>query len=187
MYKLSVLISQKCPICKKISSFIASYPHMVNQWDFDKDKDIDINNTSANSKELACWKCKKCGFEWSTQIFTRKISKGLCPCCENRTVIVDGITDLFSIVPDLKQDYDFTKNIGVDIATLSVTTLDPVWWKCHTCGYERKASPNGRIKCEQGEYIIRNCPACIGLVRTKTYAEEYPQLVDRFIEELNAL
>ena len=179
------VISQKCPKCKKIRSSIASYPHMVNQWDYEKNKDIDINNTSANSKELAWWKCKKCGFEWPTQIFTRKISKGLCPCCENRTVIVDGITDLFSIVPNLKQDYYFKKNIDVDIATLSVTTLDPVWWKCHTCGYEWKASPNGRIKCEQGEYIIRSCPACIGLVRTKTYAEEYPQLVDRFIEELN--
>ncbi len=179
------VISQECPECKKERYCIANYPHMVEQWDFAKNGDIDINITSAYSDMTVWWKCKKCGHEWLTQISSRKASKGLCPCCENRTVIVEGITDLFSMVPDLKNDYDFERNVGVDIKTLSVTTSEQVWWKCHSCSYEWEASPYGRIKNEQGNYVIRKCPACIGFVRTRTYAEEYPELIGRFIEELN--
>ncbi len=175
----------KCPECNKNKYAIEHYAQMVKQWNFAKNKGIDINRTSANSKETAWWKCKKCGYEWQAQISSRKLSKGLCPCCENRTVIVEGITDLFTVAPDLKIDYDFQKNIEINTAILSATTNELLWWKCHICGHEWQASPTGRLKCNNDNYIVRSCPVCAGIIRTKTYAEEYPELIDRFIEDKN--
>jgi hypothetical protein len=174
-----------CPVCKQERNSISNYPHMVKQWDFLKNEEIDINIVSSHSKNDAWWKCKGCGYEWQSKISSRRASKGLCPCCENRTVVVEGITDLFTIVPDLKIDYDFKKNIGINKALLSTSYNEPIHWKCNTCGYEWLASPVGRIKKENGNYIARSCPSCVGLVRTKTYAEEYQELNDRFIENKN--
>ena len=177
--------SPKCSECEKTKINISNISYMVKQWDFIKNNDIDINLTSSNSKDIVWWKCKKCGYEWQAQIYTRKRSKGLCPCCDSRTIIKKGVTDLFTMVPYLKQDYDTQKNINVDAAKLSTTTADAVWWKCHICGYEWKCSPTGRLKYKQGKYIIRNCPVCAGIVRIRTYAEEYPELIERFIENKN--
>lgn len=177
--------SQNCPECKALDVAIANFPHLVKQWDFKKNRGIDINLTSACSKKEVWWKCKKCNYEWQAQIASRKSSKGLCPCCENRTVVAEGITDLFSMVPDLMKSYDFTKNVEIDAKTLSVASLESVWWKCSECSYEWTASPTGRIRYENGKYIARSCPACIGQVRTITYAEEYPDLAERFMYELN--
>ena len=181
----SFMISQTCPICKKEKYAIARFPHMTEQWDFDKNPNIDIHVKSSNSKDSAHWKCKKCGYEWIAQISSRKASKGLCPCCETRIVVVKGINDLFSVVPDLREWYDDKKNTNIDISTLSVSTLDNVWWKCPVCNYSWSTSPSARVIFNKGHYDIRECPYCSGSRRKLTYAEEYPDLAARFLEQLN--
>ena len=177
--------SSACPLCKIEKSSIASFPHMVKQWNFKRNKGIDINLTPASSKDDAFWKCKMCGYEWTAQICSRKLSKGWCPCCENRTVIEKGINDLFTVVPDIKEDYDFEKNKEIDPYTIGISEITPVFWKCHECGYEWDTSPDSRIQfLEEGKYKLRNCPACAGLRRRELFAEEYPDLFDRFDEDL---
>lgn len=182
----SFLKSQQCPACKKEGYSIANFNHMVKQWDFKKNTDIDINLTSAFSKRDAWWKCKKCGYEWQAQIATRRLSKGLCPCCENRTIVSKGITDLFSMVPEIKLDYDFKKNTDINPDELSIANQTSIWWRCHNCNYEWTSSPASRVKKIGNKYAVKNCPACIGVVRNKSYAEDYPNLAIRFIEEKNA-
>lgn len=76
------LQSQNCSQCKKENSVVACFPHLIKQWNFKKNKGIDVNTTLASSDIEANWKCKKCGYEWVAQISSRKNGKGLCPCCE---------------------------------------------------------------------------------------------------------
>ena len=174
-----------CPDCQREKAVVAQYPQLVRQWNFKKNKGIDVNLTPASSREEVWWRCKKCGYEWKSQIMTRKASKGLCPCCENRTIVAEGITDLFTMVPGLKVSYDFERNREIDIAGLSVTTRNKVWWKCPDCEHSWQSPPSARLKKQGDEYVIRGCAVCLGVKRVITYAEEYPDLAQRFAENLN--
>lgn len=118
--------NQECPICRKYKNVVDKFPHMVKQWDFKKNKETDINLTSSNSKDLVWWKCKNCNYEWQAQIFTRRISKGECPCCETRIIVKKGVTDLLSLIPEFKYEYNFDKNESIDVYSLSVSDNTPV-------------------------------------------------------------
>ncbi|WP_167956561.1 zinc-ribbon domain-containing protein [Anaerosporobacter faecicola] len=182
---LEFVESPSCPVCKKIKYSISSYPHLIKQWHFEKNKGIDVNLMPASTKKTVWWKCKKCGYEWEAQICSRRLSKGLCPCCETRIIVKAGITDLFSMVPDLKADYDFSKNTNINPDKLYVSDSTKVWWKCNKCGYEWKASPTSRLISRENNYEIKECSACAGTIRTKPYVELYPDLRKRFNERKN--
>lgn len=49
-------------------------------------------------------------------------------------------------------------------------------WKSHICNYEWETTLSGRIK--NGK--INKCPACANIVRTKSYAEQYPELLNYY-------
>lgn len=176
--------NQDCPTCKELKNVIAKFPHMVKQWHFEKNVGVDINLTSANSSQTVWWKCKKCKYEWMAKISSRHASKGLCPCCEVRIVVQDGATDLFTLFPALKEEYDFEKNKDIDDSLLSVTTLTPVWWKCKA-GHEWKVSPSTRIQSRNGKQLVSKCPHCQGKKRLISYAEEYPELNQSFMADKN--
>lgn len=176
--------NQDCPTCKELKNVIAKFPHMVKQWHFEKNAGIDINLTSANSSQTVWWKCRKCNYEWQAEIASRRASKGLCPCCEVRIVVQEGATDLFTLFPSLKEEYDFEKNKDIDGKVLSITTSTPVWWKCKY-GHEWKVSPSARIQSSKGKKHVAKCPHCQGIKRLISYAEEYPELKDAFIDEKN--
>lgn len=89
------------------------------------------------------------------------------------------------MLPEIKKDYDFSKNKDVNTDLLSVSSSESVWWHCHKCGYDWKAAPVARAELKDSKYVVGNCPACIGSARTQTYAEEYPELDKRFIENKN--
>lgn len=175
--------NQECPVCKMDT--IAKHPHMVKQWHFKKNTAYDINLTPAGSKDTVWWRCKKCGYEWQAQINTRKVSAGHCPCCEERVVVVKGITDLFTMVPDIKDFYDFDANTDINPDELSVTSMTKVNWKCDTCGYKWQTGVGARVVFDNGTYRAKACPACLGLKRSISYGDEYPELADKFEDELN--
>lgn len=176
--------NQNCPICKELKNVIAKFPHMVRQWNFNKNKDVNINLTSANSKREVWWKCKKCGYEWKAQISSRRASKGECPCCETRIVVKDGVTDLFSLYPELKEEYNYEKNKEIDGLLLSVKSTNPVWWKCRS-GHEWQVSPSARFKTMNGKRIISGCPYCLKLRRDKSFADEFPDLAEMYVADKN--
>ena len=184
---LSFVANQECTECRRLANVVDKYPVLVEQWDYERNRDIDIHQVSSSSDLNVWWKCKKCGYSWQALISSRKVTQGLCPCCENRTVVVEGITDLFTLVPDLLKDYDFEKNAGTYIGQLSTTSQEIVYWKCHVCGYEWSTGAGTRVKKDNGEYRIAKCPACEGIVRMKSYSEQYPNLVPMFDEDVNGI
>ena len=175
--------NQNCPICGIDS--VARHPKLVRQWDFKKNEQFDINVISVKSSEEVWWRCKKCGYGWQSQIKSRNQSAGHCPCCEERTVVVSNVTDLFTIFPDIKEFYDFEMNKDIDPAKLSVTSSTQINWKCDICGYKWRTGVGARIIAENGTYKVRPCPSCTGQVRTKSYGEDYPELAEQFEVELN--
>jgi hypothetical protein len=181
--------SQRCPVCFEINKmYVNKYPHILKQWDYQKNKQFNVRATLAMSQEVVWWRCDKCGYEWKAQIKSRRDSKGECPSCETRIVIVEGTNDLFSVVPQLRSIYDFEKNKGIDPKQISLSFNQPLWWKCQECGYNWKSNVSTRIKGNYGNYDFLGCPFCEkrNLSRKRiVYGKEYPSLISMFLEKLN--
>ena len=89
------------------------------------------------------------------------------------------------MVPEIKEFYEFETNTGIKPDELSVSSQSLVNWKCDECGYKWNTSVCSRIVFDNGKYNVRECPSCTGKVRIISYGEEYPDLVERFVDELN--
>lgn len=82
-----------CPYCSghKMSqkNCLANVnPHLLDEWDYERNKGIDPYSVSYGSRTKAHWKCKKNGHLWAATIKSR--SKGCgCPKCRGY-VLKDG-------------------------------------------------------------------------------------------------
>ena len=166
---------------------VSAEPKLLKYWDFEKNKGKDVNLISANSTEVANWKCKKCGYEWQGTIKGRRYSDGACPCCEKGKAVKKGINDIVTLVPDIVDIYDSEKNKDVDIYSLGITSRKEVFWKCPLCKNEWRSPVNKRIHREKdGTLRLVNCSTCSNKgFRKLTYAEEYPELDAMFDEKRN--
>lgn len=188
--------SSRCPICAfENRMYIDGYPHLLKQWDFGKNREIDIHTTLAMSQQLAWWRCPQCGYEWQSQIKSRRDSKGLCPCCEVQVVQVPDKNDLFTLIPELRVFFDFEKNDGLELKNIFFSSQKPVWWRCPECEYSWQTKPTARQKKVAGKYQPKGCPICgfvPGQITAKPqtaprviWGELYPELVPKFLSQLN--
>ena len=83
-----------------------------------------VNDKSTKS---VWWKCHVCGYEWKQQIKTR-VNGGECPSCSNRCAIT-GYNDLASTEPELRKEWDYSKN-KIDPTKILRTAYNRAWWKC---------------------------------------------------------
>lgn len=160
----------KCPYCDMDT--LDKHPELLKQFDFDNNPNIDIHYTSCNSKLVANWKCPNCGYTWKSQINSRHSKNGRCPCCDEKSAVQAGYNDIFSLYPELRLDF----NDDYDTSSEGVSSTKKAKWKCHICNYEWETTLTGRIK--NGK--INKCPACANIVRTKSYAEQYPELLNYY-------
>ena len=160
----------KCPYCNMDT--LDKHPELLKQFDFDNNPNIDIHYTSCNSKLVANWKCSNCGYTWKAQIASRHSKNGRCPCCDEKSVVQAGYNDILTLYPELRLDF----NDDYDTSSEGVSSTRKAKWKCHICNYEWETTLSGRIK--NGN--INKCPACANIVRTKSYAEQYPELLNYY-------
>ncbi len=55
----------------------------MDEWNYEKNKDINPNTLLPGSGKKAWWKCKTCGYEWFTEVRMRTIGHG-CPSCGHK-------------------------------------------------------------------------------------------------------
>jgi hypothetical protein len=157
-----------CPYCNNFKAlpgyndFATTHPEISKQWDYEKNGELLPENFTYGSQKKVFWKCIN-GHSWDAQINSRAAGQG-CPYCNNRRVLV-GYNDLATVNPDLAQEWDYEKN---DIApeNVCIGSEKKIWWVCHVCGFEWKASVNNR-------YRGSGCPECGKLERKKNVAKTY--------------
>ncbi len=68
---------------KKIKSqgLLEHYPRLVKEWNYDKNKDIDLSRVHAGQGIKVWWKCSKCGCEWQSYVNSRAKGREGCPVC----------------------------------------------------------------------------------------------------------
>lgn len=179
---------KKCQRCSGISQrkTVSSSSALMKFWDADRNTGLDPNLLSIHSTDTAHWKCKRCGFTFKSQINSRTVADGKCPCCDSGLGVSPGYNDVMTLFPEFSNIYDPADNPDVDIRTQSPFSKVHISCRCKTCGYTWGTNINRRFsRNEDGELTDNGCPACKGLVRTQTYAKQYPELLELYDEKAN--
>ena len=148
---------RSCPYCsnKKVlkgyNDLATTHPHLVSEWNFDKNKDLTPNDVVSGSSKKVWWKCKR-GHEWQVSPNQRIYYNSNCPYCSNNKVL-KGYNDLASTHPHLLKEWDFEKNKGLSPYEVIAGSNKRVWWKCKK-GHEWQASIQMRA------LEAQKCPYC---------------------------
>ena len=73
---------RKIPL--KGQSFGELYPDLLNEWDYEKNKNITPYDFKPFSSVRVWWKCSKCGREWQTSISNRAAGSGCRSCVHSK-------------------------------------------------------------------------------------------------------
>ena len=61
---------------RKKGSFAECYPELLEEWDYDKNKNLSPDEITPGTGKKAWWKCKTCGYEWYGSINHRIHGRG---------------------------------------------------------------------------------------------------------------
>lgn len=159
--------NKACPFCTNrrfnegTNDIFARVPLLKEEWDFDKNVNMDPNKTICSSPKKVWWKCSKCNHNWKTTIRSRYRGSG-CPICNhnegkitrNKNKINKG--NCLSIIhPEIIKEWNYDKNAGLNPDDFTAHSGVKVWWKCQDCGNEWQATihhktsnrPTGCPKC----------------------------------------
>ncbi|MCK5019853.1 MAG: zinc-ribbon domain-containing protein [Candidatus Peribacteraceae bacterium] len=115
------------------NSIIKTHPHLLEEWDDDKNE-IKPEEATQGSGKKVWWVCKKedCKYEWEALICKRalKIKPTGCPSCAGQ--VITEINNLKYLFPVISKEWDF------DLNRMSPEEVFPnsnksVWWKCGKC------------------------------------------------------
>ena len=150
---------RKCIVCQTkevitgFNDIKTLAPHLIAEWDYEKNTDLDPEKTACCSNKKAWWKCSK-GHSWFSVISSRFYGTG-CPYCTNRKVLV-GYNDLQTVNPSLSAEWNKKKNGKLTPKNYTANSNQKVWWTCKY-GHEWASTMNSRQK-------KSGCPYCAGLL-----------------------
>lgn len=154
-----------CPYCAGRKPRIGKndlatlFPDLMRQWDYDKNIGINPRELTRGSKKRVHWRCDKegCGFRWETPVYTRTKDKNPsgCPACSGR-VAIPGKNDLATVRPDLLEEWDFDKNIGISPSMTTVYSHKKIYWLCREFHHSFYSSVYNRTDKKQPT----GCPYC---------------------------
>lgn len=92
-----------------------SHPKLLNEWDYQKNKNISLQNLSYKSVKSVHWKCKK-NHSWTTSPYHRTIDKTGCPYCSRPSSKpeIRIYCELIKFFPNAKSRFKF-KNKEIDV------------------------------------------------------------------------
>ena len=130
---------------KKENSLAAVCPNLINEWDYEKNKNLKPENFTPGSGIIVWWKCKKCGHSWKSSIGNRSHLNQGCPKCGRisssklKSLPKKG-QSLLDKCPELLKEWNYEKNDNLMIFPDKITcnSNKNVWWKCDK-GHEWQA------------------------------------------------
>ena len=131
-------------------NFIVDNKVLVREWNYKKNKDIDINKITSGSHKKVWWICSK-HHEWEADVSSRYKGHG-CPYCNNLKALA-GYNDLATINPKLAKEWNYEKNGNLKPSDVLPGSHKKVWWICSK-GHEWDAVINNRTN------GYNKCPFC---------------------------
>lgn len=149
-----------CPVCsgQKVieeTSLLSAFPLVSKFWDESKNKGLSPRKLSPSSGKKIHWRCAK-GHKWvsAPNDSNRNFAEGKepCPVCRKASNSI-GVCH-----PDFAREFDYARNIGIDVFQLQRGSRRKVWWRCAK-GHSFSLSPNERTS-KSIKNRARGCPVC---------------------------
>jgi hypothetical protein len=115
-------------------TLLFTHPKLCEDWNHNKNFNIDIKATTYGSGKMVSWVCHK-GHEWDATVNSRTSGKNGCPYCCNQKINNENC--LATKFPDLLKIWDFNKNI-ITPYNVSPMSGKKAWWICSN-GHEWEA------------------------------------------------
>ena len=129
------------------NSFGVNYPHLLEEWDYEKNQGIDPYKISQKSAKKVSWICKKDpSHKWDAAIHNRALHQSGCPRCIG--VLEDN--SIKSRCPALFKEIHPDKNGHIDIESVTVAADETLNWICPRCKYEWSAAVVSRVYQKSG-------------------------------------
>ncbi len=151
-----------CPQCarrRRISqrrvererSLAVLHPDLAAELHPTRNDELDPYQVAPMSRRSVWWRCGSCGHEWRTLLSTRVRGHG-CPECRRLASIgrrsrVTCERSLAVLRPDLAAELHPTRNGDLDPFAVARWSVQPVWWRCGSCGHEWRVTPQNRAGC----------------------------------------
>ncbi|MBO5630373.1 MAG: zinc-ribbon domain-containing protein [Aeriscardovia sp.] len=117
---------------EKEKSIAIKYPNLMEEWNYERNGEVDPLTISYGSKHLIWWRCKK-GHSYQAVIYNKTAHNTGCLYCSN-TKVLEGYNDLASRYPELLEEWDYSKNPFLPSDVL-FGTEKKAYWRCKSCGY----------------------------------------------------
>ena len=166
------------------NSLAASFPDLMEDWNYDKNKTYNPSAFTKSSTAKVWWKCHICSQEWEAKIVDRTSKHNKCPVCSNK-LLREGFNDFATLYPNLLEEWNYTKNEFLPNKVLKRHNTK-VAWTCKKCGFEWEASMGERTRKDKPS----GCPQCrvnnaslakhIKALDRGTFAETHPQYLDEW-------
>lgn len=153
-------------------------------WSYQLNPDLDPNDISYGSDKAVVWKCHKCKSTWIAKVKSRKKGEGTgCPICYRHSQIernthkmrADEGNNLARKYPQLLQEWDYKKNLGINPLTLVPDSNKLAWWICKDCNGSWETKISSRVKGS-------GCPYCSGH-KVKTGINDLKTMMPELAEE----
>lgn len=160
------------PQAAAMQKTVADYPHLVEEWDWEKNGDLHPSSFSDGSNKKVWWRCGK-GHSWARTIGCR-VKNTKCPYCVNQLVCEDNC--LATTHPDLALEWHTEKNGDLTPYNVVAGTSKKIWWRCkQNASHIWKTSGDSRIS-------GHGCPYCVNqkVDSTNCLATTHPILAQEF-------
>lgn len=179
-----------CPYCsgrkaiKGENDLATLIPHLLEEWDYEKNNGIDPTEIKPNSSKKVWWICSTCGQGWVSKI-SHRYRGSKCPFCDKKKVTI-GKNDLASTFPKLALEWNYEENGNLKPSDVTVGSGKKIAWKCNK-GHKWKTAVHNRTSRNQG------CPYCSNSRHT-SFPEQailfyvkkvFPDVKDRFLIDKN--
>lgn len=147
-----------CPFCAHIkpvkgkNDLQTLFPHLMLEWDYEKNIGLAPAELLPSSNKQAWWKCAICGYRYKASISSRTKGSG-CKRCAGQ-VLIPGQNDLESQNPEIASEFAVEENGGILPSQVFASSNKIYWWKCKN-GHKWRTAPNARAR-------GNGCPYCSG-------------------------
>lgn len=152
-----------CPVCSGnkvqagFNDLATIAPTLAAEWHPTKNKSLTPSEVTSQSGVKVWWKCRICGYEWESAIYSRNGANKGCPNCANKRVHEKLRTPKFgqSLLerdPILASQWHPSKNGDLKPNNVTLKTHQKVWWLCSN-GHEWEAAVYSRSS-------GNGCPFC---------------------------
>ena len=71
-----------------MSNLLKDNEFLMSEYNFEKNKEIDLDKLTLGSGKKITWKCSVCGNEWQAKIFNRTNGTGCPKCSKNKIILI---------------------------------------------------------------------------------------------------